>query len=487
MNYNIRFSFSSLLSCYVLAVFAHTSLNGNTPIMISQAQIPITISQPGEYELAGNITYNGSGSAITVAANNVKLTLQFSISLSNPNATGILVRGASEFVIANDFIKNLSTGPQTGFGIHIENAQKGLIKNIFTINHKNGLLIESSRDIKVQGSEFFTAADASALVRSSTTIAFDSCTFDASAYGLTFSGSNKDCSVSNSAFPSAKLSNLLVQQMDGMLVDTCSFTNIAGEATKANLVQFGDAAPTQVCNDVIIKNCTIVNKSTNKAPEGLGIYHGSGFLVESCVIDIDNTGQDPAADLSGIHISNPGLGNGTIATNVIIRQCVIQGPATDGIYPDTGPGGSAGSQNILIENCLVTGAQKDGIFLAGTGACTVRDNVVVNNGTNGIFVGETSVSNLIINNAISNNGSAIIRSSLLPRGNGIGIASDSSKNIIQGNQVYNNAVYGIDDLGTNNQSFFNTAYGNATANYSAGITNNSSPGAASKAAENISA
>jgi len=462
---------------------------GTAPRAITRRMIPFTIIESGKYQLADNITFTKPGAAITIAADNVQLNLAaHSIELTDAKAIGIDVKSITEFVIENDNIKNTSSSPQTGFGIRVKGARKGLIQNVFTVNHLAGLRIEDSVDIRVEGSEFFHATEAGASVVASKNIAFTACAFDASGNGLKFSGANQDCSMMNCKVPSSKFQNLLVQQMNGMIVEGCLFTETgSGDPTKASLVQFGDAKPAQVCNDVIFKNCNIVNKSSNTAPEGLGIYQGSGFLVEDCVIDITNVGTDPAADLSCIHISNPGLGTGTIAKNVIIRNCVITGSPTDGIYPDTGPGGGAGSSNVLMEGCLVTGALKDGIFIAGTSDSTVRNCTVVNNGTNGIFIGETSPSNSVIDNVVSNNGASIIVSSLLPQGTGIGIASDSSKNMIQHNQVFNNATYGINDLGSSNHSYFNTAHGNITANYSAGITNVSAPGAAAKAGENISA
>jgi parallel beta-helix repeat protein len=458
---------------------------------ISQSDIPFVIEESGEYNLIENIHYDKSDSAITIKkANNVTLNFNnFSLKLSNHKSTGVLVKKSSEFTITGDAIKNVSSRMQKSNGITIEKSNNGLIQNVFTINNRNGLSIDDSSGITVQNSTFSHATKSGALVEHSTDIAFDDCVFADSHNGLTLSGANKDIVLTNSAFPSASFSNLNVQQVDGMMVDNCSFTNRGGSSKKPNLVQFGDANPEQLANDVIFRNCTIINRasetqSDNPAPEGLGIYQGSGFIVDFCVIDIDNTNQDPAADLSGIHISNPGLGvNGTVASNVIIRNSIIQGPATDGLYPDVGTSG------VLIENNLVSGALKDGIFLAGTTGATVIGNTVINNGTNGIFVGETSTSNAIIGNVVNGNGFNPINSSLPPVGNGIAIASDSSTNTVQGNTVFNNAVNGIDDEGTNNQIFGNTAYANASNNYHSAtdtITISSS-GSAALVGTNISA
>ncbi|HLW72909.1 MAG TPA: right-handed parallel beta-helix repeat-containing protein [Candidatus Babeliales bacterium] len=454
---------------------------------INQADLPYTITEPGQYYVQENLVYTGSDNAITIKANNVLLNFNgFSLHLSHHEATGVLVKKSSEFTIIGDVISNTSSKTQKGNGIYILKSKNGSIENVFTRHNQHGLKIKKSKYILVEDGDFAHAQHSDALVQESVTIGFDNCTFTDGHHGLTLIGANRDCSVTNSAFPSAKFANLNVLQVDGMMVDKCSFTNTGGgDDTKPNLVQFGGAEPEQACFNVTFRNCTISNPCdcNSTSPEGLGLYQGSGFLVDSCVIEINNTNQDPAADLSGIHISNPGLGiNGTIASNVIIRNCLIQGPATDGLYPDVG------SSNILIENCLVTGASKDGIFLAGTSACTVTNNTVVGNATNGIFLGETSFSNAVTNNIVNSNGFNPIISSLPPFGNGISIASDSSNNSIQNNTVFSNTTDGINDQGTNNQIFYNTAYANVT-NYVAATDTiiESAPGVATLVGANISA
>lgn len=455
---------------------------------ICQRDIPLTIKRSGEYRLCENITFNSPGTAITVTADNVTLKLgSHSITLTDGSATAILIDGSTEFKIESDAIKNVFIGNQTGYGIHVIGARKGLIKNVLTINHLNGLFIENSQDICIKDSEFSNASGAGVFVTDSEALLFEKCIFSQNSNGLKMSGANKDCTLISSKFPSSTFSNLLVQQINGMIIEDCLFTHNIGDATKANLMQFGDAALEQTCNDVVIKNCTLISRpglGGSTSPEGLGIYQGSGFLVESCIIDIDNTNQDPTVDLSGIHISNPGLGStGTIATDVIVRNCVIQGPATNGLYPDVGTSG------VVIEDCIASGAQKNGIFLAGTTGSIVKNNTVVNNGTNGIFLGETSISNAVTDNMVSMNGSNPIVSSLPPLGNGISIASDSSLNTVQYNKVFNNAQNGIDDQGTGNQIYFNTAYVNGNKNYNAAsdVIVISNPGNPAKSAENISA
>ena len=365
---------------------------------IKQKDIPLVIDDPGEYVLKENICYKGPDTAITIASDDVKLNLRnFSITLTNANATGIFVSDVSEVVIESDGIINTSNDTQNGYGIYIADANKVLLSDIFTFNHFDGLFIENSSDVTILKSQFLDPSNAGAEVSASINVIFDGCVFPGSANnGLLFNGANQDCTLINSDFPDAEFTNLLVQQINGMRVENCSFTNNGGDSGKPNLVQFGDVnTPEQVANDIIFKNCTLVNRPPedgNTAPEGLGLYNVSGVLVDSCVIDIDNTGQPQEIDLSGIHIGN---GSGVqIGTNVTVRNTLCKGPSTDGFYPDIG------STNIVIDNCLASDALKDGIFLAGTSASVVSNCTVVNNGTNGIFLGETSFDNAVINNVV---------------------------------------------------------------------------------------
>jgi parallel beta-helix repeat protein len=454
---------------------------------VFQQDIPLKITTPGTYVLQENVTYKHFEDAIKIESDNVIFDFNgFALTLTKHKANGIVIKKSTDFTIENGMISNTSSKKHHGVDIKVERSNGGIVQNMLTIGNRNGLDVRKSDDIQVLDSNFSQARKAAVLVEESTNITFNNDVFADSNNGLMLSTANENIVLSNSIFPSASFSNLLAQQVNNMMVEKCIFVNVDGNSAKLNLVQFGDADPSQVCNDVTISNCIIRNRPApggNTAPEGLGLYQGSGFLVDSCVIDIDNTNQDPAADLSGIHVSNPGLGiNGTVASNVIIRNCIIQGPATDGLYPDVG------SSNILIENNLVSGAAKDGIFLAGTTGCTVIGNTVVNNATNGIFLGEISPSNAVINNVVNNNGFDPITSSLPPFGNGISIASDSSFNLIQGNDACNNAVNGVDNEGTNNQIFGNNAFGNGNQNFhSVSTIIVSSAGSATLTGANISA
>jgi hypothetical protein len=75
--------------------------------------VPYEIKNPGFYFLGGNLTYNGTGNAITVSADNVTLdlmgfSLSYTGSATQPN--GIVMNGRSNVEIRNGTITGFWTG-----------------------------------------------------------------------------------------------------------------------------------------------------------------------------------------------------------------------------------------------------------------------------------------------------------------------------------------------------------------------------------------
>ncbi len=431
--------------------------SGSVPVyLISQEDIPAVIKHPGEYILAKSVKYSGSHSAITIAANNVKLNLRnCSIILENSDATGISIIDSSEVVIEADAIVNICHKEQHGNGIHVCKSSDVQLQNVYTKHHHNGILVTESRNVSIVGSEFFHPWHSGVTVKHSIDVSIDNCEFEGSKRnGLVFSNCNRDCRVTNSKFPYAQQTNMLVEQITGMMVANCSFTDLGGDSCKTNIVQFGDVVnDDQIARDIIFENCTITNRAgenTNTNIEGLALVNVAGMIIDSCIIDIDNTGSNQEDDLSAIHI---GDGSGlNVGSDIVIRNSIVEGPAMNGIYPDVG------SFNIVIDNVSVSNALKNGIFLAGTSASVVKNSTITNNGTNGIFVGEESQNNLIVNNFATSNGHSIIEDSSLPQGAGIGFDESASDNLVQNNQAFANEGMSFQDFGTHNFSTGNSSF-----------------------------
>ncbi len=423
--------------------------SGSVPVyLITQEDVPVVIKQPGEYILAKSIKYSGSHSAITIAANNVKLNFRnCSIILENSDATGISVIDSSEVVIEGDAIINICHREQHGNGIHVCKSSDVQLKNVYTKHHHHGILLTDARNVSILNSQLSHSWQSGAAVKNSINVLFDDCVFEGSKRnGLVFSQDNRDCRVINSSFPYSQFTNMLVQQITGMMVSNCSFTDLGGDAEKSNIVQFGDVThEDQIARDIIFQNNTITNRAgcnTNTSLEGLALVNVSGMIVDTCIVDIDNTGSDPEDDLSAIHI---GDGSGTnVGSDIVIKNSVVEGTAMNGIYPDVG------SSNIMIDNVLASNALKNGIFLVGTSASIVKNSTVTNNGTNGIFLGEGSTNNSLSGNFVTANGQSIITSSTLPQGAGIGIDESATNTLGINNQVFANEGMSVQDLGSHN-------------------------------------
>lgn len=77
------------------------------------SSVPYTISSPGLYYLGGNLSYNGSGNAITVNADNVTLDLMgFSLTFNGSGGTpnGIFLHGRNNVEIRNGTVSGFFTG-----------------------------------------------------------------------------------------------------------------------------------------------------------------------------------------------------------------------------------------------------------------------------------------------------------------------------------------------------------------------------------------
>ena len=431
------------------------------PKVIYQKDIPFTATQPGIYRLGQSVTYDGANAAITLAGNNIKLLLDTStITLTNCQAVGIMINNPqktiSEITVESDSISHAHSKKACSKGImaiFVNNANYVTIKKVSTINNFNGIHIVNSNNVQVLDSQFNNAINGGAYVFSCTNVKFNNCVFNDNGYGILFDAEDQDCSVTNCEFPNSILTNLLAYEVYGLMIDRCSFTN-TGDTNQASLVQLGGPAATQLCTNAIMKNCTLVNGAfSNTALEGVVVAHGSNILIDSCCINNNNAGQNINTDLAGIHISNPAIGpKGVVASGVLVKNCVITGPAINGIHVDSG------SANCLIENCLVAGAFKDGILLDNTTATTVQNNTVNSNSVNGIALGKGSASNAILNNVVNSN----TQSGIFLQGAVTGFPA-TNHNLIQNNQVLSNNGIGINNKGSSlNQIYNNTAFNNGT-------------------------
>ena len=163
-------------------------------------------------------------------------------------------------------------------------------------------------------------------------------------------------------------------------------------------------------------NLIVNNTAYNNNWKGIRLHTASNNIVVNNTVY--NNGED------GIWIGN------TSNNNTIIGNIVRDNPNGIVITLDD-PTYPASEYNIIDSN-IVFNNRWPGIRLSKSKNATVSNNIVRDNGENGISLNDQSVNNLISNNIVNNNG-----------GNGIALGDQSVNNLIYNNRIYTNNVAGI--------------------------------------------
>lgn len=410
-------------------------------------RLPYTVSEPGTYTVLRNLTYNGTGPAITVTANNVSINFQnHTLTLNNSQAIGVYAEKVSEFILENNIVQGASYA-----GVHLVDVSKAAINNLYTTNNPYGALFENCDDVQLFNSQF--TGDSGVWVNSSSHVQVDACTFSGSgtAVGLHVEGSSGDVIVSNTNF-SNYLSTLYIAQVDGMVIDHCQAT--ASPASNQSLVQLGTS--TTSANDIIIKNSTFIKNEDTEGFDGILALGGSGCLLENVIIDT-------ASATGAIHIAGYQdlSGNG----------CTIKGPNLHGILIENG-------SKIVFNESQISGATVHNIHMMNATSCLVK-NCMVFDGNSGIHIDN------------SNGGGAnSIRNSFVFNNTNSGITVlDMAKNSIFGNYLWGNDV-GLEIASTYyTEAFFNTSCNNKSQNcsnvYPSQVPGGTPPGTSSVAGSNL--
>ena len=464
--------------------------------------VPYVISEPGKYMLCKDVTYTGTGAAITISSSDVELNLfAHNITLTDPAATGIdIFKGDTPedriccIRITNDSIKNTSLDPQTGNGIHIRNACKVQLHNLFTVNHEDGLLIENSQDIMVESCQFYNAQIWGAQVHGSSLVTFEKCTFKDNDTSLEITvfmppdAANipcQDIKILNCSFPNAfDTTHIDAQAFDGLIIEHTTFSVTAN--TNEDMLFLNGS-------NSIIKCCTF---STDQVIDSILDFRGSGIIIESCLFESTFLDPIPTNDhlinlfgsldvlIKGCTITGSATKRGIrsfFASNVLIQDTLIQncfrGIELEGAFANT------------IERCIVSNCASSGIFLTnGATANVVTDCLITNTSTNITSPAEggihfeadfVSTDNVIKNNAVSRNNEGIKvtatnDSNTIFNNDVMGNLRDgidintALNNSVQHNRAYSNLADGIDqntgDI-DDNEFYFNTAHDNTDNNY----------------------
>ncbi len=447
--------------------------------------VPYTITESGKYCVTCDLVYNGTMAAITVAADNVTLNFHnHSLTINQPGAQGVKAENVSEFVLENDIIKGASPfKTATSAAVWLVNVEKATLSNIYTFNTTKGVKIENSTDVRIENSlmqwheglSMPTTATIGAGVWIDTSIAvtIDGCTFVGAALeeplpeaeasnALYVQGASEAITVKNSNFNNW-LSTITLNQVTGVLIENCEA--VASSLSANNLLQVGSME--QQANDIIIRNTTFRQATQVPGFDGLFFLNGSGCLMENVIVDVAtvNDGDDNPYFPGAIHIGC--AVNGHVScdpylaySNILAKSCIVKGQNEYGLFVENG-------SFITFVDSQFRGASLVNVYLNGAvdpdtheslyGAygCVIQDSTITDaTGTGqGVLINSGADANAVIKNDISHNGN-----------NGLVIAQYAYNNHINGNSVFGNGSYGIENLDVTTATYFNISCNNAADN-----------------------
>lgn len=446
-------------------------------------EVPIVISQSGKYCVTTDLTYTGPGAAIQVSASNVTINFhEHDLILTDPNAIGILVESANEFVLENDAIYGTSIfKTQTSAAVALFGVNKATLRNIFTMNTTKGIYIQDSTDIRVEFCHLeahegsiaptfpspYTLAGtgngAGIWIGGSDGVYVDSCTFIGAdlgfdpartSFGIHIEEFSKNIELTNSTFNN-ELGSIHAIDVIGMLVDNCVAT--ASTVSNFNIAQFGSCTSGEVASDLIIRNSTFTQSQSNHGFDGLLFLSGTDCLLENVIVD--SSSQDlnnylPAA----IHIGNQ---NCSTYSNLVARNCVVQGVNGRTLYLDN-------ASKIVFEGSQITGASVSAnVYLNAADSSTIR-NCQIFNGNSGVILANPTGSG-VPGNSIEN--------CLIYDNTNFGIqGTDQNKNHISGNHVWGNSTGIFLTFPGVSETYYNTSCNNTT-NSCHNVTPSQLPGA----------
>ncbi|MCL4361566.1 right-handed parallel beta-helix repeat-containing protein [Candidatus Dependentiae bacterium] len=492
----------------VLASIKSTSTISCTPTIIGANGQPVTISSPGSYCLANNITAAGTN-AITINSNAVTLDLNgwtLQAPTSGDNAA-IKINGAADnIVIKNGIITNsqisiwILSFPGAVDNVLIENLlisggtlgpiiatalNSGTISNLTIkdcmiefVNHPNSISFLSG--VNASGIILFDNGTNSGLA-SISNVNIENCLIsNCSASGIFFHNeagatndkniSVKDCIVGNNTSNGIDFASAIAVQLNTVDVIDCQSLNNTGTGITINAIR-----------------CTIQNTIANaNTADGINLIN-SNFSVSNCVTN--------ANTVVGLNLSSLNTSTGTVA------DCVSHQNGFVGI--------NVNGNFTQVHNCNIVGTgstaiNRDGIRVNGTNNKII--NSIVNNnriGINADYSGADSQFLNIINCDVSRNtshgitafssygtivncicnsnsgdgiqvrgDSSIILSNMtqLNGNNGIFLTSTSPGTTnfeVRDNTTISNTVDGINDANasTNNRVYLNYATNNTIANF----------------------
>lgn len=370
-------------------------------------EVPVIIDQPGKWFVCKDLTYNGTGTAILITANNVTLDLLNHDLIVADGATGIEAQNVRELVIKNDLISTPIISQQVNStAIYLTGCEKVTLENIFTSNTYTGLLLDTNCvDISVNNCHFkdhtgaSTGNGSAVFDTGSSSLTFDHCLFEGTSGALpalmTFFQSSTNVRFTSCVFSNADIG--IAFGGSGLLVENCQL--FGSQTNNFNLIQLGIPGtppfPALPAFDITIKDTTAISTVPNNPGfDCITAGQGSGLILENVIID--SQGRAIPIDVpfvGGLHLGsslNPSSFNDVIVSKTVIRN-----------QNDNGLLSEAGSTGMLVTDSTISGAVT-GIHLYGTQASTIKSSLI-NFNNEGIVLETGSTGNSVVNNTISTN------------------------------------------------------------------------------------
>jgi cysteine-rich repeat protein/parallel beta-helix repeat protein len=409
-----------------------------------------------------NCTITGFGYGIYINANNGSNIAILNNTLSNNSQDGIMLAYATSSVVIN----NTATGSQDGLQIS-GGGGYGIYGNNLNSSSSGGygLVIGGSASSKIIGNTMNSNGTGFLAMSSS---GFSNNTFQGNTlknnayYGLYIMSTD----TGNTATANIMLSNgtkdLYYYSNTGFTFTNNTCSTIQGSATCA----WSTLQTITVCGNYITQNATLSNSITCSA--------NSGVLFNAANVMLDCQGYQ-INGVSGYY----GVANTAANTGAIVKNCLVAGAPTIGIYDNASTpafmvvGNTVSStstngiyalypdSNTLIAGNTVNGPTQYGIraqYTSNSGS-QILDNTVLNMPTNyyGLYVGQASQA--IKYNTLTNNGFGIYVS-----GTTSVPGYTISNNIINGSNSKGYGLYTMGQGGTisNNVIINHTTYGFVT-------------------------
>ncbi len=350
-------------------------------IPIRQADLPITLNQPGVYYLASHLVWEGTGPAITIAADNVTLDFRgFTLDGLNPGLAadrrGIHQSAGSGAIIRNGTIRNMS-----GVGITVLND--ATIEDM-TIRLVDTFGISAGGNVTIRRCQISGVTDHATTVSStvSSTVSGIQCASDAVI---------EDCRVQsiNSSGAATSVAGILAGA--GCRIHACKVFNVSGGNTALPIVQGIGVASASTVTDSLVElvtgsgaGSTIVTgirsdqrglirgntvHSLSGGAERRGIF-GDTSRIEGNRVSIFEIGS-PVVVLVGIR----GSGSDITGNTVILRVGTNPDSSAIGVRP--GGSCSVTSNSIVFENApfSIVGPTLFGIAVFGSGNRVLENTV----------------------------------------------------------------------------------------------------------------